>query len=122
MDIETVNTILYYEKWNETVAFYQPKLRLQVKTFREWFMEFKLNAASRLSITDASRTSIDSVRGKGITIALEVDDIETRHLYLSKAGLNPPPIEDYVWGAKAIHIYDPEGNWLEFWSPNMKRN
>jgi len=120
MDIRTVNTILYCRRWKETVSFYKTQLRLQETTSREWFVEFKLNEASRLSIADEARTSIDSNSGKGITITMEVDNIETTHLYLNEVGLNPTPIKDHSWGAKVIHIYDPEGNRLEFWSPNIE--
>ena len=115
MDIKTINTILYCRKWKETVAFYKTLLKLQVTTSREWFVEFKLNEASRLSIADEARTSIDSNGGKGITITMEIDDIEKKHLYLTEAGLNPTPIKNHAWGARVIHIYDPEGNRLEFW-------
>jgi len=84
-----------------------------------WFVEFKLNEACRLSIADESRASIDSNEGKGVTIALEVGDIETVHIYLNEAGLSPPPIKDHSWGARVIHIHDPEGNRIEFWSINL---
>ena len=117
-NIKTANTILYCRKWKETVAFYETQLGLLVTTSREWFVEFKLNEASRLSLADASRTSIDSNDGKGITLAFEVSDIKATHLHLTEAGLNPPPIKDHPWGAKVIHIYDPEGNRIEFWSTN----
>jgi predicted enzyme related to lactoylglutathione lyase len=120
MKIKTANTILYCRKWKETVIFYKTRLRLQVTTSNEWFVEFKLNEASRLSIADEARTSIDSSDGKGITITLEVDDIETTHLYLKEVGLNPTPIKDHAWGARVIYIYDPEGNRLEFWSLNIE--
>ncbi|MBW2572172.1 MAG: VOC family protein [Deltaproteobacteria bacterium] len=120
MDIKTANTILYCRKWKETVSFYKTQLRLQITTSCEWFVEFKLNESSRLSIADESRTSIDSNDGKGITITLEVDDIETTYSYLNEVGLNPTPIKDHAWGARVIHIYDPEGNRLECWSPNIE--
>ena len=120
MNIKTANTILYCRKWKETIAFYETKLGLQVITSIEWFMEFKLNEASRLSIANEAKTSIDSNDGKGITITMEVDDIEATHLYLNKAGLNPTPVKDHAWGARVIHIYDPEGNRLEFWSPTIE--
>jgi catechol 2,3-dioxygenase-like lactoylglutathione lyase family enzyme len=119
MDIKTANTILYCKRWKETVAFYKIKLGLQVTTSREWFVEFKLNEASRLSIADESRASIDSNEGKGITITFEVIDIKMAHSYLKEVGLNPPPIKDHPWGAKVFRIYDPEGNRIEFWSKNM---
>ena len=89
---------------------------MPVTTSNEWFVEFKLNDGSRLSIADEARTSIDSNDGKGITITLEVDNIEVTHLYLHEVGLNPTPIKNHVWGARVIHIYDPEGNRLEFWA------
>ena len=120
MNIRTANTILYCRKWEETVAFYKSKLKLQVTTSMEWFVEFKLNKTSRVSIANATRTSIDSSDGKGITIALEVDDIKATHADLKKAELNPTPITDHVWGAKVMYIYDPEGNRLEFWSQNTE--
>ncbi len=116
MHLRTVNTILYCRKWIETVAFYKVKLKLPVATSLEWFVEFKLNETSRLSIANAARTSIDSGEGKGVTITLEVDDIERTHSYLKEAGLNPTPVRDHAWGARVIYIYDPEGNRLEFWS------
>ena len=120
MDIRTVNTILYCKKWIETVAFYKTHLKLQVTTSLEWFVEFKLNETSRLSIANAVRTSMDSSDGKGITITMEVDDIKTTHSYLEEAGLNPTAIIDHAWGSRVIYIYDPEGHRLEFWSQNKK--
>ena len=116
MEIQTANTILYCAKWQETVAFYQTRLDLQVLTALEWFVEFRLNATARLSIADAARTTMNSCDGKGITLAWEVDDIEATHAYLQEAGLYPPQIRDHAWGAKVFFIFDPEGNRLEFWS------
>ena len=119
MNIKTANTILYCQRWRETVAFYKTQLGLTVTSSHPWFVEFKLNGASRLSIADEARTSMNSAGGKGITLTLEVDDIEEAHRYLNEAGIHPPPINDHAWGARVIHIYDPEGNRIEFWSPNI---
>jgi len=115
MKLRTVNTIIYCRKWKETVAFYKTQLRFRVTVALEWFVEFKLNETARLSVADAARTSMESCEGKGITLTMEVDDIESTHVYLEKAGLNPPAIRDHAWGARVIYIYDPEGNRLEFW-------
>ena len=120
INIKTSNTILYCRKWKATVAFYKTQLNLPVTTSCDWFTEFRLNEASRLSIADAARTSIDSIGGKGLTITMEVDDIEAAHVYLIEAGVNPTRIKDHAWGARVIHIYDPEGNRLEFWAPNVE--
>jgi predicted enzyme related to lactoylglutathione lyase len=120
MDIRTANTILYCRKWDETVAFYKSQLKLEVTASLEWFVEFKLNETSRLSIANEARTSMDSNDGKGITIAMEVDDIAETYSVLKETGLHPTAIRDHPWGAKVLYIYDPEGNRLEFWTQNRE--
>ena len=119
MKIKAVNTILYCKKWGETVAFYKDGLKLLVISSNDWFVEFKLNERSRLSVANAARTSVDSGAGKGITISLQVDDIEQLQAELLEAQITSTPIKE-VWGSKAIYIHDPEGNRLEFWMGRAK--
>ena len=116
MEIRTANTIIYCAKWKETVAFYKAQLQLKVTTSLEWFVEFELTETARLSIADAARTSMGSCEGQGITITMEVEDIESTHVFIEEAGLHPPEIRDHGWGARVFYIHDPEGNRLEFWS------
>ena len=52
-------------------------------------MEFKLNEMSRLSVADETRTSIKSGDGGGITISLQVSDIEQTRAELMDAGIIP---------------------------------
>ena len=115
MKIKAANTILYCKKWRETVAFYQDRLKLLAISSNDWFVEFKLNEMSRLSVADETRTSIKSGDGKGITISLQVSDIEQTRAELLEAGIATTPIKE-VRGSKAIHVRDPEGNRLEFWA------
>jgi catechol 2,3-dioxygenase-like lactoylglutathione lyase family enzyme len=117
MYIQTSNTIIYCLKWQETVDFYKNRLQLKVLTAREWFVEFELTTTARLSIADAARTSISSSEGKGITLAMEVEDIEATHAVLLASGLKSQVIRDHAWGARVFYLLDPEGNRLEFWSP-----
>jgi predicted enzyme related to lactoylglutathione lyase len=117
--IKSTNTILYCKKWEETVEFYRTGLKLLVISSNEWFVEFKLNEMSRVSVANEARTSIKSSGGKGITISLQVVDIEQTRDELIEAGVTPTPIKD-IWGAKAIYTHDPEGNRLEFWSGRAK--
>lgn len=117
--IKATNTVLYCKNWQETVEFYRTGLKLLVLSSNEWFVEFKLNEVSRLSIANEARTSIDSSGGKGITVSLQVTDIEQTRNELIEAGITPTPIKE-VWGAKAIYVHDPEGNRLEFWSGRAK--
>ena len=120
MEIRTANTIVYCTKWKETADFYKNRLQLKVTTALDWFVEFEINATARLSIADVTRTSQDACGGKGITLAMEVEDIAAAHLFLETAGLHPPAIRDHAWGAYVFYIHDPEGNRLEFWSPKME--
>lgn len=120
LNIEVANTILYCKNWDECVVFYKTKLKLPIMMSRGWFIEFKLNESARLSIADAAKTTITSNAGKGITITFRVTDIFTTHSYLIKLGVNPTPIKEHPWGAKVVYIYDPDGNRIEFWSPNRR--
>jgi catechol 2,3-dioxygenase-like lactoylglutathione lyase family enzyme len=115
LEIKTTNIILYCKNWNETVAFYKSGLKLPVATSNDWFMEFRLNPTARLSVADESRTSIKSNHGNGITVGLQVENVENMRAQLVAAGLRPTEVKE-VWGAKAIYIHDPEGNRIEFWS------
>lgn len=120
MEIRTANTIVYCTKWKETVFFYKNQLQLRAATALDWFVEFELTASARLSIADVSRTSQEACGGRGMTIAMEVEDIAATHLFLENAGLHPPAIRNHAWGARVFYIHDPEGNRLEFWSPKME--
>lgn len=117
IQFKTCNTILYCQNWKETVDFYKDKLNLPVLLSKDWFVEFKLTETSRLSVADSARASIKSSHGKGLTLTFKVDDIDKTHLFLVEAGLNPPSIKVHGWGAKIIHLFDPEGCRIEFWSP-----
>jgi hypothetical protein len=120
MQIKSTNIILYCKKWEETVAFYQTGLHLPITVSTEWFVEFEVTRTSRVSVADEYRTSIKSAGGRGITITLQVTDVETTHTQLKNARLNPTTIKE-VWGAKSFYVFDPEGNRIEFWSGRPKQ-
>lgn len=119
MKIKAANTILYCKKWRETIDFYRDGLKLRVLSSTDWFMEFKLNESARLSVADESRTSVKSGEGRGITISLQVENVEELYSELLDSGFEPTAIKE-VWGSKATYLYDPEGNRLEFWSGRAK--
>ncbi len=119
MKIKAANTILYCRNWQETVAFYRDGIKLLVLSSNDWFVEFKLNEAARLSVANDARTSVKSGDGKGITISLQVADIEKVQAELLEARISPTPIKE-VWGSRAIYVRDPEGNRLEFWEGRAK--
>lgn len=114
--IVCANTILYCANFEATLAFYQNVLALPVMFSAGWFVEFSLGTCSRLSIADESRASVKSCSDKGITLSLEVEDIDGVHKKLELSGGSPMEIKKHPWGARAFFIHDPEGHRLEFWT------
>ena len=119
MKIKAANTILYCRNWLETVAFYRDGIKLLVLSSNDWFVEFKLNEAARLSVANEVRTTVKSGDGKGLTISLQVADVAQVQAELTEAGISSSPIKE-VWGSKAIYVRDPEGNRIEFWEGRAK--
>lgn len=113
--ILSANTILYCRKWKETVAFYRDDLSLKISFMTDWFVEFQLSETARLSVADQTRSSVKASPSSGLTMALEVDDIESAWETLGKKGLNPTQIKDHPWDARVCYIWDPEGRRIELW-------
>lgn len=111
------NTILYCQKWQETVIFYRDKLQLPVTFASDWFVEFELTATARLSVADERRSSIKSSQGAGITLTLQCENADEAWHELNQRGLKLEAIRDHAWGARVFYFYDPEGHRLEIWSP-----
>ena len=114
-NLKTTNMILYCKEWEKTVRFYRDQLQFPINFSTDWFVEFRLGAISRLSIADEKRASVKSCGGKGITLALEVEDIEAVREYTEKIGLKPTVIRTHPWDARVFHLFDPEGHRIEIW-------
>lgn len=115
MEFINSNIILYCNLWKQCTKFYAQDLHLPILFEKDWFIELKLTASSRLSLADARKTSIQSSHGRGLTLSLQVDDIESQHIRFQNKKMNPTPIRR-VWGSKTFYLFDPEGNRIEFWS------
>jgi catechol 2,3-dioxygenase-like lactoylglutathione lyase family enzyme len=115
LTLERTNTVLYCERWTETVEFYRSVLGLSVAFQNDWFVEFELTTSSFVSIADSSRATVDAVQGQGITLTWQVPNLgETRRL-LEANGADTTPIQRR-WGANVFYCHDPEGHRIEFWS------
>jgi catechol 2,3-dioxygenase-like lactoylglutathione lyase family enzyme len=115
-EIKKTNTILYCERWRETISFYHDKLGLK-KTYQcDWLVEFRLTSFSYLSVANQKRTTISSADGRGITLSFEIDNIEKAHRKMAVEGLSPTSIRSQVLGADVFYVFDPEGTRIEFWS------
>jgi catechol 2,3-dioxygenase-like lactoylglutathione lyase family enzyme len=112
--VRRTNTILYCRHWRETVAFFRDVLGLTVAHTTDWLVEFRLTADSFVSIAEAARTTIASAEGAGITLSLQVDDLDGLHRHLAEADGRPGPIQP-KWGARVFYFHDPEGHRLEAW-------
>ncbi|HXV42829.1 MAG TPA: VOC family protein [Anaerolineae bacterium] len=113
---KSANTILYCQRWQETVAFYQNDLQLPVTFASDWFVEFQLGGPAHLSVADERRASIKSSHGAGITLTFQVESADETWAYLQRQGLQVEPLKNHAWGARVFYFYDPEGHRLEIWS------
>jgi catechol-2,3-dioxygenase len=115
LTIERSNTVLYCERWSETVAFYRSAIRLGVAFENDWFVEFQLTSSSFLSVADASRATIEPVEGKGVTLTLQVADLAAARALIESEGVAATDIRRR-WEADVFYCHDPEGHRIEFWS------
>jgi len=113
------NTILYCKEWDATVRFYREGLQLPVLFHADWFIEFGLTATSRLSIADEKYASIKSCGSNGITITLQVEDIEAIRECADNMGLNPTEVKAHPWSARLFYLFDPEGHRIEIWQSTV---
>lgn len=116
MIIRRTNMILYCDRWAETVAFYRDILDFPIQHQNDWFVEFQLTPQSFLSIAQAERATINSADGDGITLTMQVEDIQHLHAQLEEQSMTVTPIQK-KWGATVFYIHDPEGHRIEFWQP-----
>lgn len=114
--IRAINTILYCNRWQETVFFYRNILGFPVTFENDWFVEFKITANSRLSVANEQRASVKSAGGRGLTLAFQVDEADAIWQSLMARGINVGKIADHPWGGRAFFLFDPDGNRLEVWS------
>ncbi|MEM7344090.1 MAG: VOC family protein [Chloroflexota bacterium] len=119
LTFKNANTSLYCHQWAETVKFYKIYLQLPIVFANDWFVEFKLTGNAYLSLANAQRATIKSVQGQGITITLQVEDINGTWHYLQQQGLDVGPIKSHPWGAYVFYFFDPEGHRLEIWSKEL---
>lgn len=115
MKVERANTILYCSNWSATVAFYRDVLGFPVSADRGWFVEFQLAADAFVSVADASRATIASANGAGITLTWQVADVEAARDTLVERGVDCSPIAQR-WGCDSTFFTDPEGNRVELWT------
>lgn len=109
------------------MTFYRDVMEFDVLFSNDWFVEFAVNFATRVSVIDETRASVKSCNGQGVTIAFEVSNIapmgnSLEHLktYFIKKGVESSPIRVHPWQARVFYVWDPEGHRIEFWT-SMKK-
>lgn len=119
--IITSNIILYCRRWPETVAFYRDSLGLPIRFSTHWFVEFVIAGQACLSVADEAHASVKSGSGRGVTVSLQVEDIDLERHRLLEKGLTPGSVKDHPWNARVFYITDPEGHRIEFWQKRAAR-
>ena len=115
VSVDRVNTVLYCDRWAQTVAFYRELLGFDAVHETDWFVEFRLTGDAFVSIADAHRATIDAVGGKGMTLTLHTRALPETRALLDGRGVATTPITRR-WGADVFYCRDPEGHRIEFWS------
>lgn len=114
VEVKGSNFILYCDRWRETVDFYRQVLGLTETFSNEWFVEFRLGEGASVSIADAGRTSIRPAAGQGMTLSVEVPDLDVARRTLDRRGARPSSTA-IRFGSRVFDVYDPEGHRIEFW-------
>lgn len=109
------NTILYSDRWDDTVAFYRTTLALPVEFENDWFVEFAVGPGVSVSVADAERATIPPGHGAGITLGFQVDDLGELRSELLRSGVEVGEASRR-FGADVVYLRDPSGNRLEFWA------
>lgn len=113
-DVERSNVILYCRHWQATVTFYRQQVGLPVAFENDWFVEFRLNPHTFLSIADSERATVNHVEGQGITLTWRVQNIRAARDELERRGVETTPIQQ-KWKALVFYFQDPEGHRIEVW-------
>lgn len=114
--IRVMNTILYCQRWRETVTFYRDILEFSITFENNWFVEFRINEGARLSVANEQRATIKSASGRGLTLAFRVDQADEIWNSISAKGIKTGKVANHPWGGRSFFLFDPEGNRLEIWS------
>lgn len=113
--VERANTIIYCDRWAQTVAFYRALLGDAVVFENDWFVELAVGTGSSLSVADASRATIASSGGAGITLSWEVADVVAERDRLLAGGFEVSGVRRR-FGSPVVDVHDPEGHRVELWS------
>ena len=115
--IKRTNTILYCDRWEETITFYRERLGLESAYQCDWFVEFRITPSAFLSIADQSKATLASAEGEGITLSFQIEDLYAAHRAFVADGLAPTEVRSQIMGADVFYLFDPEGTRIEFWCP-----
>ena len=116
--------VLYVTDTHKTADFYQ-KLGFEIATEEDNFTlaklgDFELHCSDKISI-DFPEESDVKLKGAGISICIDVENIDEYFKNLKEKGLKPfSEPQDKPWGNKEFDIRDPDGYKLVFYEPLAK--
>jgi len=120
MQIKKLSPIVTTEKLDEVKVFYTEHLGFKV-CFDYPGGYLGLRSAQNEAIEISFMTPCEQGKpygGHGVTLCMEVDDVDAEHQRLSKTGVSiVVPLKDNPWGDRSFIAIDPVGVWIYVYSP-----
>ena len=120
MKINRLSPIVTTEKLDEVRTFYTQHLGFRV-VFDYPSGYLGLRSMQDEAIEISFMTPCEQGQpygGHGVTLCMEVDDVDAEHERLSRAGVSiVVPLKDNPWGDRSFISIDPVGVWIYVYSP-----
>jgi len=112
---------------NQLVQFYEPILAVKADRPSEDYAEFRTGAAVLAIFSAAAQEkyipgSAEPASNKSVILEFQVDDVDKEYARLQtlvKTWVKPPTTQP--WGTRSIYFRDPDGNFVDFYTPPQPR-
>ena len=82
-----------------------------------WYINLKIGEDGPTIQFMQPQEGMPKFNGAGVMLNFKVDDVDSEHTRLTKAGLQAAmPLEDHPWGDRGFSIIDPIGNSVYIYS------
>ncbi len=123
----SVRLELFVQDMDQAIAFYSPILGFEVLRREEDYASLRngtfilgLGPIAKLPAESGgyfTRSRLQSARGLGVEIVLEVDDVHVKYEYVQSCGYPiEGPLQKRSWGLTDFRLVDPNGYYLRITS------
>lgn len=97
--------------------FYKKHFSAKVTFDSGWYVNLSIGVTGPAIQFMQPQSEMPLFSGAGIMINFNVDNVDTEHARLTKAGLETAmPLSDHPWGDRGFSVIDPIGNSLYIYS------